>query len=640
MQGTAAGRRDERAGTVILGLNAYHGDASAALLVDGELRCAIEEERLSRHKHAAGFPQLAAAACLELAGIRPEELTHIAVSRDPRVHLAHKAAHVLERAAHGGVRSLAQTLRARLENQAQVRGGSIRRDLSRALGVPESALTASLHAVEHHRAHLGSAFFASGFADAAVLSLDGFGDFVSTMWGRGEDRHIEVLGEVRFPHSLGVVYTAVTQWLGFPKYGDEGKVMGLAAYGEPRLLQKLRRLITLRDDGTFRLELGYFRHSREGVDMTFASGTPRLGVLYSGALCELLGPPRAPGEPLADLHRDVAASLQALLEEVVLHVCRGLHRKTGQRRLALAGGVALNSVANGKILDHTEFTELFVQPAAGDNGTSLGAALWVEHQLLGRPRRFTMAHAYTGPSFDTAACERALCAELGPDAAPPASGASGAAPVVRIADVATIDPSGSPVRAALRIQHLSEADLVERAAAAIADGWVLGWFQGRMEFGPRALGHRSILCDPRRPDMKDTLNRRIKHREPFRPFAPAVLAEETPAWFVRAAPSPAMLLVDHVRPDKRALVPAITHHDGTGRLQTVEREHSPLLHALISAFARRTGVPMLLNTSFNEHEPIVCTPADALRCFIKARMDALALGTLWIEWARDGEQAG
>ena len=635
MQGTQA-ERDERAGrgrTVILGLNAYHGDASAALLVDGELRYAIEEERLSRQKHAAGFPELAAAACLKLAGVRPEELTHVAVSRDPQVHLLHKAAHVLERAALGGGRSLVQTLRARLHNRSQVQGGSLRRDLLRALGVPEGALTASLHAVEHHRAHLGSAFFASPFSDAAVLSLDGFGDFVSTMWGRGEGSHIEVLGEVRFPHSLGIVYTAVTQWLGFPKYGDEGKVMGLAAYGEPRLLPTLRRLITLRDDGTFRLELRYFRHSREGVDMTFASGTPRLGGLYSAALCELLGPPRSPGEPLADRHRDVAASLQALLEEAVLHICRGLHTKTGQRRLALAGGVALNSVANGKILDHTEFTELFVQPAAGDNGTALGAALWVEHQLLGRPRRFTMAHAYTGPSFDAAACERALVDELGPAAALDTSGAA------RVADVATVDSSGRPVRAALRIRRLSEADLVERAAAAIADGWVLGWFQGRMEFGPRALGHRSILCDPRRPDMKDTLNRRIKHREPFRPFAPAVLAEETAAWFVRAAPSPAMLLVDHVRPEKRALVPAITHHDGTGRLQTVEREHSPLLHALLSAFARLTGVPMLLNTSFNEHEPIVCTPADALRCFVKAHMDALALGTLWIEWARDGEQA-
>lgn len=611
----------------MLGLNAYHGDASAALLVDGELCCAIEEERLSRQKHAAGFPGLAARACLEIAGVRPDELQHVAVSRDPGVHLLHKAAHVLQRAAAGGGRSLVQTLRARLENRNQVRAGSIRADLAQALGVAESTLGAEVHAVEHHRAHLASAFFPSGFADAAVLSLDGFGDFVSTMWGRGAERHIEVLGEVRFPHSLGVLYTAVTQWLGFPKYGDEGKVMGLAAYGEPSRLADLRRLITLRADGSFSLELRYFRHSREGVDMTFAAGTPRLGVLYSQALCELLGPARTAGEPLADRHRDVAASLQALLEEAVLHICRGLHKKTGQRRLALAGGVALNSVANGKILDETPFRELFVQPAAGDNGTSLGAALWVEHQLLGRPRRFVMAHAYTGPSFDAAACEQALVRELGPQASLDERGEA------RVPGVASVDEAGNEVRIELVVRRLGEAELVERAAAALEDGRVLGWFQGRMEFGPRALGHRSILCDPRRPDMKDTLNRRIKHREPFRPFAPAILEEETAAWFERAAPSPAMLLVDRVRPEKRERVPAITHHDGTGRLQTVSREHSPLLHALITAFARRTGVPILLNTSFNEHEPIVCTPEDALRCFVKARMDALALGTLWIERA-------
>lgn len=612
-----------------LGLNAYHGDASAALLVDGELAYAIEEERLSRQKHAAGFPGLAARACLELAGVRPEELAHVAVSRDPRVHLLNKAAHVLERAARGGIagaRSLAQTLQARLKNRGQVGSRSILQDLERALGLAAGSLRAELHHVEHHRAHLASAFFASEFSDAAVLSLDGFGDFVSTMWGRGLDRHIEVLGEVRFPHSLGVIYTAVTQWLGFPKYGDEGKVMGLAAYGEPRLLPTLRRLIELRDDGGFRLDLRYFRHSRDGVDMTFAAGTPRLGVLYSPALCELLGPAREPGTPMTDLHRDVAASLQALLEEAVLHVCRALHRLTGQKRLTLAGGVALNSVANGKILDHTEFRELFVQPAAGDNGTSLGAALWVEHQILSRPRRFVMAHAYTGPSFDAATCERALIEELGPGATLDADGQA------VVPGVTTVDPGGGEARATLRIRRLDEPALIARAADAIAGGRVLGWFQGRMEFGPRALGHRSILCDPRRPDMKDTLNRRIKHREAFRPFAPAVLQEETAAWFVRAAPSPAMLLVDHVRPERRAQVPAITHHDGTGRLQTVSAEHSPLLHALISAFAQRTAVPMVLNTSFNEHEPIVCTPRDALRCFVKARMDALALGTLWIEW--------
>ena len=607
----------------ILGLNAYHADASAALFIDGELAFAIEEERLNRKKHCAGFPALAARRCLELAGVRPAELDHVAVSRDPRVHLGHKALHVAERALRGGGRALLRQVSQRLHNHQRVqRLGEV---LAAALGVAPGQLRARYHQVEHHRAHLASAFFASDFADAAVLSLDGFGDFVSTMWGRGHDRNIDVLGEVRFPHSLGIVYTAVTQWLGFPKYGDEGKVMGLSAYGEPRLLPLLRRLIHLHDDGGFSLDLRYFRHSRHGVEMSWAEGSPHLGALFSPELAALLGgPARLAGQELTAHHHDVAASLQALLEEAVLHVSRALQKKTGLKSLALAGGVALNSVANGKILDHTPFQQLFVQPAAGDNGTAIGAALWVQHQLQGLKRRWVMRHAYTGPAFDEAACAAALREIVG--AAPDASGTA-LAPALE-----TVGLDGTPRREALRIDRLEEAALLQKAVAQLEQGAVLGFFQGRMEFGPRALGHRSILCDPRRPDMKDTLNRRIKHREPFRPFAPAVLAEAAADWFVRAAPSPAMLLVDPVRPERRAQIPAVTHEDGTGRLQTVEQRDSPQFHALIAAFAARTGVPVLLNTSFNEHEPIVCTPADALRCFLKTRMDALALGPFFLQW--------
>lgn len=607
----------------ILGLNAYHADASAALFVDGELAYAIEEERLSRRKHCAGFPALSARLCLELAGVRPEELDHVAVSRDPRAHLGRKALYVAERALRGGGRALVRQVGERLHNHLRVQ--RIGDALGEALGVPAQRLRAVQHQVEHHRAHLASALFASEFAEAAVLSLDGFGDFVSTMWGRGQDRHIDVLGEVRFPHSLGIVYTAVTQWLGFPKYGDEGKVMGLAAYGEPHKLPALRRLIHLHDDGGFSLDLRYFRHSREGVEMTWAKGAPHLGALFSPELEALLGgPARRPGEELTAHHNDVAASLQALLEEAVLHVCRALHRRTGQTCLALAGGVALNSVANGKILDHTPFQRLFVQPAAGDNGTAIGAALWVQHQLLGAPRRWVMRHAYTGPEFDEAACAAALRQIVG--VAPDDSG------VAIAPDVETVGPGGVPQNAALRIDRADEATITRWAVDRLVEGAVLGFFQGRMEFGPRALGHRSILCDPRRADMKDLLNRRIKHREPFRPFAPAVLAEAAADWFVRAAPSPAMLLVDPVRPERRAQIPAVTHHDGTGRLQTVTQADSPRFYALIAAFAARTGVPVLLNTSFNEHEPIVCTPADALRCFLKTRMDALALGPFFLQW--------
>lgn len=610
----------------ILGLNAFHGDASAALLVDGKLVCAVEEERLNRVKHCAGFPTLAVRECLRLGDISPSDIDHVAISRDPRAHLVDKLMHVGNRLLHSrDFARLLRQLRDRLDNRRQVR--SVEQSLMVALGTDH--LSATLHHVEHHRAHLGSAFFASPFSQAAVLSLDGFGDFVSTMWGMGSDRNILVLGEVGFPHSLGALYTAVTQWLGFPKYGDEGKVMGLAAYGDAQAVPELRRLVELHSDGTFGLNLNFFRHHREGVEMSWTDGQPRLGRLYDDALCELLGPAREPGSPLLKLHQDVAASLQALLEDAVVHIATGLQKRTGSCCLALAGGVALNSVANGKILDRTPFRELFVQPAAGDNGTSVGAALWVAHQVLNQPRRFVMHHAYTGPAFSEADCEDSLRSVLGDSISLDVHG------VAEVGGVETVGREGQRSLGRLRIERLSFPALVEKAVTAIDRGDVIGWFQGAMEFGPRALGHRSILCDPRRADMKDILNRRIKHREPFRPFAPAILADQTAEWFVRAAPSPAMLLVDVVRPEKRALVPAIVHADGTGRLQTVERAHSPTFHALIESFFARTGVPILLNTSFNEHEPIVCSPSDALRCFLKTHMDALALSNLWISWVTD-----
>jgi carbamoyltransferase len=579
---------------IILGLNAYHGDASAALLIDGQLAYAIEEERLNRKKHCAGFPSLSARACLELAGVRPHEIDHVAISRDPKAHLLKKALHVAQKVTSGNARLLS-TLKDRLGNVARLR--KTEEALAAALG--GQPLRATHHPVEHHRAHLASAFFASPFEEAAVLSLDGFGDFVSTMWGTGRGACIDVLGEVLYPHSLGILYTAVTQWLGFPKYGDEGKVMGLAPYGTPRYRDEFARLLHLLPDGTFALELPYFRHVREGVDMTWDDGTPSIGGLYTDRLIELFGPPREPGGPYTDHVHDVAASLQAMLEEAVLHICRALQKRTGLSRLCLAGGVALNSVANGKILDRTPFREVFIQPAAGDNGTSLGAALWVEHQVLQRPRRLVMEDAYTGPAYSEAQC-RAAVDEL------------------------------VPAGAGVRVERLEETELIDRTVSAIECGEVVGWFQGRMEYGPRALGNRSIVVDPRRADMKDILNSRIKHREAFRPFAPAILEEETAAWFVRAAPSPTMLLVDLVRPERRAAIPAVTHVDGSGRLQTVSRRTNPLFHALISAFYRRTGVPVLLNTSFNENEPIVCTPQDALRCFLKTRMDTLVLGPLLI----------
>ncbi len=568
-----------------LGLNAFHADASAALLHDGNLAGAIEEERLSRIKHCAGFPGRAAALCLERAGVRGRDLDHVAVSRDPSANLMRKVLSVLGGQAPAGM------LAARLSNAAKVR--SIEDDLRSALG--GEPLRATLHAVEHHRAHLASAFFCSPFDDAAVLSLDGFGDFVSTMWAVGRGHTLEVLGSVRYPHSLGILYTATAQWLGFDRYGDEGKVMGLAPYGQPRYLDRLRPAVQLTDGG-FALDTSFFTHASEGVAMTWDEGTPKISRLWSARFIEELGPPREPGAPLTEHHHDVAATLQALTEEVILHVVRLVQRKTGMKRLCLAGGVALNSVANGKLRANTPFEEIFIQPAAGDNGTSLGAALWVEHQLLGRRRRFVMGSASTGPEYSPEACAEALA------------------------------------RAGLGSERVDDpAAHAERTARAIAAGQVVGWFQGKMEFGPRALGNRSVLADPRRADMKDVLNSRIKHREAFRPFAPAILAERTADWFLDAQPSPAMLMVLPFRPEKRAEVPAVAHVDGSGRLQTVERAHNPPYHAVISAFERLTGVPIVLNTSFNENEPIVCTPDEAIACFRRTSMDLLVLGPFFVE---------
>ena len=387
--------------TAILGLNAFHGDAAAALVVDGELVAAAEEERFNRVKHCAGFPTLAAAWCLADAGLKPEQLDHVAVSRDPKANLGQK---LLRTIRHG---ASARYLKARLENAARVR--DVRTALAQGLGIEPDALTARFHNVEHHQAHVASAFFVSPFEDAAILSIDGFGDFASTMLAEGHGNHFNVLERVLYPHSLGIFYTAVTQWLGFPHYGDEGKVMGLAPYGEPRYLNKMRELVKL-DGPMFELDLDYFLHDKEGVDMTWDEGSPTIGRIYSDRMIETFGATRAPDAELTSHHNDVAASLQTMLEEAYLHVLQTLWERTHLPNLCLAGGVALNAVVNGRILPETPFEQLYVQPAAGDSGTAVGAAYYVWNQELGGPRGFVMEHAYTGPGYDDAEIEAAIAA--------------------------------------------------------------------------------------------------------------------------------------------------------------------------------------------------------------------------------------
>ena len=565
----------------ILGLNAFHGDASAALLSDGQLIAAVEEERFNRIKHWAGFPALAAKSCLR--DIDPASLGHVAISRDPKAHLWRKLGRVVARPGDWTrlVSRARNTIKVANLAESLVTSGVARPDQVR------------IHHVEHHHAHLASSFFASPFEESAIVSIDGFGDFSSLMWGVGKGNRFDVRGAVRFPHSLGLFYTAFTQFLGFPKYGDEYKMMGLSAYGEPRFVEKVRDVVRASDD-QIRLNLDYFVHHSEGVEMSWNDCEPTVGRVYSAKLPEVFGPARVPRSELEQKHSDLAASVQAVLEERYFEILNYVQRETGQKKLCLAGGVALNCVANGMVFEKTPFRDVYIQAASHDAGTSIGAGLYVSHQVLKQPRRFVMRHVYYGPEHSESDIRKEL------------------------------DDTG------VHYHPLSEEELVDRTARQIADGHIVGWFQGRMEFGPRALGNRSILADPRRHDMKDILNKRIKFREHFRPFCPSVLAEATGEFFETDYPSPFMVQAYRIKPQQRERIPAVTHQDGTGRLQTVEKDVNPLYWKLLRRFGDLTGVPILINTSFNENEPIVNTPKEALDCFLRTNMDVLVIGPFFL----------
>lgn len=571
----------------ILGINAYHAGSSACLIKDGKLIAAVEEERFNRQKYWAGFPTQSIKYVLEEGGINAYDLDHIGISRDPNANLMKKVLFTLSK------RPSIEMIRERLSNAFQVK--DTKDYLVEVLSLDAKALKAQFHNVEHHRAHLASAFFASPFDDAAVFSVDGMGDFVSTMWGTGDGTDMKVSDAINFPHSLGFFYTAISQWLGFPKYGDEGKVMGLAPYGEPKYLETMRQIVRIQRDGTFELNLDYFAIHTEGVTMSWEDGNPVLGNLYSSHLPQLLGEPRVPRSEITEYHQDVAASLQAMLEEAEFALVRKLQRETGKKALCMAGGVALNSAFNGKVLHKTDFEDIYIHPAAGDAGTSFGVCYYIWHQILGQPREFILDHAYTGPQFGNDEIEKVL------------------------------------KKNNLSCAALNEGELVQKTADIVADGNVVGWFQGRMEWGPRALGNRSIIADPRRDDMKDILNARIKHREKFRPFAPSIMMDHVGEYFDQSYPDPFMIKVYNVLPEKQKEIPAVTHVDGTGRLQTVDKTNSSLYWSLINAFREKTGVPVVLNTSFNENEPIVCSPNEAVDCFMRTKMDAIAIGNYLVQ---------
>jgi carbamoyltransferase len=574
---------------IILGLNAFHGDSSAAILRDGVLIAAAEEERFRRTKHWAGFPSLAIQYCLQEAGLRLSEVDHLAVNQDSRANFLRKLSYIATR------RPDPRFIIVKLRNR-RMRAGIPELLVQH---FPNEEFKGQFHKIEHHVAHLYSAFNVSPFEAANVVSIDGFGDFSSTAWGIGRGDSLSVDGRVYFPHSLGAFYEAITQYLGFPNYGDEYKVMGLAPYGEPVYLDAMHEVVRLLPKGRFELNLSYFNHHEDPQVYRFDGGTPVSPQMFSPKLEQLLGGPRRdPNGPIEKRHHHIARSMQAMYEEAFFHLLTAVQKDSGLTNLALAGGCAMNSVANGKVRRRTKFQRVYVQAAAGDAGGAIGSALAAHHKLGGK-RSFLMDHAYWGPQFSEEEIGRVIGEHR-----------------------TLIREAGCLVQT-----QLDESELCQRAAASIADGRVVGWFQGRMEWGPRALGNRSILGDPRRADMKAILNEKIKRRESFRPFAPAILEEAVGDWFEEEDAVPFMTQVFQIKLDKRRRIPAVTHVDGSGRLQSVSKKTNGPFYTLIEAFREMTGVPMVLNTSFNENEPIVCKPAEALDCFLRTKMDVLVLGS-------------
>lgn len=572
----------------VLGINAYHADSSAAIFVDGVMIAAIEEERFRRVKHWAGFPSMAVEFCLKEAGVTLEQVDHIAIGRDPWAKLGKKLL-FLAKNPGGGLAAVKN----RLSNAKKV--ASLEEEFLKIANVDKAELKRKIHNVEHHRSHLASAFFASPFEEAALLSIDGSGDFTTTMIGVGRGNQIEVLDSVDFPHSAGIFYTAFTQWLGFPHYGDEYKVMGLAPYGEAKYVNELKEVIEFTHDGLFQLNLQYFRNPKQGIISYGEDHIPVVATLFTDAFEKKFGPARKKGEELTQFHKDYAASVQRFTEQLIFHILTHLQKRTGLNNVCIAGGVAQNSVANGKITRNTPFTNVYIPSAGHDAGISMGAALYMYNQTLQQPRKPAIWSAYTGSRFNNDEIEAFLQSKN------------------------------------ISYKKLEDAVLYEYVADQLINAGVIGWFSGRSEFGPRALGGRSILADPRRNDAKDLLNAKIKRRESFRPFAPSILKEYVDEYFELNDVVPFMEKVFPVKEAKRSVIPAVTHVDGTGRLQSVDANVSPRYYALIDAFRKKTGVPILLNTSFNENEPIVNTPAEALDCFLRTQMDMLVLENIIVE---------
>ncbi len=557
----------------ILGISCFYHDSAAALIQDGRIVAAAEEERFTREKHDSDFSEEAIKFCLAEAGITAAELDYIGFYEKPMLKF--------ERAMH--------TAKANFPYAQEAFEEGLPRLLHEELRIEEIfherfETDAKFLYVDHHLSHAASAFLVSPFEEAAVLTVDGVGEWATTGMGYGNGTDVELFREIRYPHSLGLLYSAITAYLGFKVNNDEYKVMGLASYGQPTMVDKIRQLLTVHEDGSYALNLEYFAHH-------YSTRRP-----YTDKLIELLGEPRAPESTTDQRHMDLAASVQAVLEEVLLKIFDVLHEQTGSQNICLAGGVALNGVANWNVFQQSKFEDIYIQPASSDSGGALGAAAYIYHTALGRPRSEPMESALLGPGFSNEQVEVAL------------------------------------QRMGANYHKLEESELMDEAARLINEGAIIGWFQGRMEYGPRALGCRSILANPCDPEMKDTLNARVKFREEFRPFAPAVLEERVNDYFEIDRPAPFMLLVPQVKEGKGEAIPAVTHVDNSARVQTVSRKVNPRFYDLISAFEKHSGTPVMINTSFNiRGEPIVCTPEEAYNCFAHTDIDFLVINDFLVE---------
>ena len=576
--------------TYILGINAYHGDSAACIVDENGLIAAVEEERFNRVKHWAGFPKESIMYCLDSAGITLEDLSYVAINTDPKANFFKKILYTFK-----NLPSPSLIISRIMNRQKRL---SITDEINTIF--PDQQFNGELRTINHHICHLASAHLVSPFENSTILSIDGFGDFSSGAVGVGEGTKISISKNILFPHSLGLFYETFTQYLGFHNFGDEYKVMGLAPYGEPEFLEKLESVVLIQDDGTYKLNLDYFRHHNEDIELDWSGGSPTVGQLFNRSNLEsLLGfPPRDKKEDLESIHFNLARSVQEMYEKAFFALLNKVHERHPNDNLTLAGGCGNNSVANGKIYRKTPFKKAYIAASAGDAGGAIGAAFFVLNEVCPEVGKVEMNHAYWGPSFTKEYISKLL--------------------EVRKED---LDKEGCEI-----IFYEKEKSLFSDVVDFITEGQVIGWFQGRMEWGPRALGNRSILCDPRRKDMKDILNLKIKRRESFRPFAPSILEEHVSEWFEETDEVPFMMQVFQFREDKREQLPAVVHVDGSGRLQTVSRKSNSRYHKLISTFMEKTSVPILLNTSFNENEPVVCKPEEALNCFLRTKMDVVVLG--------------